>query len=190
MEFKFDIEGLPQLAARLDSIASMVSGPIAKVALAAGGEVIAVQARANIHSVTGAAVDDVVIVVRIHQEAGESYALIGPGWDPEKFRRTRQRRGRWANEAPAPDQTTNPGLYMKFVETGHRDAGEGLAHNLEYQRARYAAKKRGEKLNTAEFGTLTTPPHPWLGPAVDTRGEEALERVGESIRTQLESLSL
>lgn len=188
MEVKFEIEGLPQLAQRLDTIATIVSGPILRQGLEAGGEVIAVAARANIHRVTGMLADDVVIVVRVYQEAGECYALIGPGWDPEKFTRTRQRRGRWANEAPA--QTSNPGLYGKFVETGHRDAGEGLAHDLAYQRARYAAKKRGEKLNTAEFGTLTTPPHPWLGPAFEATKDEALEVVAESIRAQLEGLSL
>ena len=190
MEIKFDIEGLPQLAQRLDTIATVVAGPIAKQGLELGGEIIAAQARANIHSVTGRLEDDVVIVVRVYQEATESYALIGPGWNPEGFTRTRQRRGRWANEAPAPDQTTNPGLYGKFVETGHRDAGEGLAHNLDYQRARREAKKRGEKANTAEFGTLTTPPHPWLGPAFEARKEEALEVIAESIRAQLESLNL
>lgn len=187
METTFSIDGLPQLAARLDSIATIVSGPIAKRGLEAGGEVIAEQARANVHKLTGALAGDVVIVVRVHQEAGESFALIGPGWNPEAFRRTRQRRGRWANEAPAPDQTTNPGLYGKFLETGHRDAGEGLAHNLDYQRARRRA--RGP-INTAEFGTLTTPPYPWLGPAFESRAEQALEVCAETMRGDLEGLGL
>jgi HK97 gp10 family phage protein len=190
MEVNFELEGLPELAQRLDSIATIVAGPIAKQGLAAGGEVIADAARRNIHNVTGLLADDVVIVVRVHQEAGESFALIGPGWDQEKFTRTKQRRGRWANEAPAPDQTTNPGLYGKFVETGHRDAGEGLAHNPEYQRARRAAAKAGEKVNTAEFGNLSTPPNPWLGPAFEAKKDEAMEVIAESIRAQLESLNL
>ena len=145
METTFKLEGLPELAARLDSIATVVSGPIARHGLEAGGEVIAEQARANVHKLTGMLADDVVVVVRVHQEAGESYALIGPGWDPEAFRSTQQRRGRWANEAPAPDETTNPGLYGKFLETGHREPGQGLAHNLDYQRARRQAKKNGTR---------------------------------------------
>jgi HK97 gp10 family phage protein len=187
MEMTFAIEGLPELAQRLDSIAVVVAGPIARHGLEAGGDVIAEQARANVHKLTGLLAGDVVVVVRVHQDAGESYALIGPGWDPEAFRRTRQRRGRWANEAPSPDQTTNPGLYGKFLETGHRDAGEGLAHNLEYQRAR---RRAHGAINTAEFGSLTTPPYPWLAPALDERGEQALEVCAETMREDLEGLNL
>jgi len=187
METTFALEGLPELARRLDSIAVVVAGPIARHGLEAGGEVIAGQARANVHRLTGMLAGDVVVVVRVHQEAGESYALIGPGWDPEGFRRTRQRRGRWANEAPAPDQTTNPGLYGKFLETGHREPEHGLAHNLEYQRARRQAHGR---IDTAEFGTLTTPPYPWLGPALQDRGEQALEVCAETMRGDLEGLNL
>lgn len=195
METTFKLEGLPELAARLDSIATVVSGPIARHGLEAGGEVIAEQARANVHKLTGMLAGDVVVVVRVHQEAGESYALIGPGWDPEAFRSTKQRRGlwadkRWANEAPAPDQTTNPGLYGKFLETGHREPGHGLAHDLEYQRARRQAKKNGTRVDSAEFGTLTTPPYPWLGPALETRGEQALEVCADTMRGDLEGLNL
>jgi len=190
MEFTFKLDGLPELAQNLDSVATIVAGPIAKHGLEAGGEVVAAQARTNVHKLTGALADDVVVVVRTYRSAGESYALIGPGWNPEAFRRTTQRRGRWANEAPAPDQTTNPGLYGKFLETGHRAPEHGLAHDLAYKRARYAAKKRGEHVNSAEFGTLTTPPYPWLGPALESTGEEALVVCAETMRTDLESLNL
>jgi hypothetical protein len=36
----FDIEGLPQLSARLDNIATLVSEPVAREALQAGGKII------------------------------------------------------------------------------------------------------------------------------------------------------
>ena len=187
MEITFQIEGLPQLAQRLDQIATVVAGPIAKHGLQVGGQVIADRAHANVRKLTGLLASEIIVVVRVHQDAGESYALIGPAWDPEKFRRTRQRRGRWANEAPAPDQTTNPGIYGKFLETGHREPGHGLAHNLEYQRARRHAHG---PIDTAEFGTLSTPPYPWLGPAARDTSDEALVACAETMRTDLESLGL
>lgn len=190
MQIKFELDGLPELGQRLDRIATVVTGPIAKEGLTAGAEIIQAQAQANVHKLTGALGRDVVIVVRLYYQQGELYALIGPGWDPENFRRSTQRRGRYANEAPSADQTTNPGLYGMFLETGHRAPGSGLAHNLEYKREAYEAHKAHKKVNTAEFGTLSTPPYPWLGPAFESRKEEALETVAEVIRERLESLSL
>lgn len=187
MNLTFEITGLPQLAKNLDTVAEVVSGPITKHMLEAGGEIIRAQAEANVHKLTGRLAGDIVVVTRVHQDHAESYVLIGPGWDPESFRRTVQRRGKYANEAPAADQTTNPGLYGLFLETGHRDPGRGLAHDLDYKRARRAA---GHSISTAEFGTLSTPPYPWLGPAFNDRKEEALEVMAETGREELEALKL
>jgi HK97 gp10 family phage protein len=195
MEIIARFEGIADMGKKLDSIALLVSKPIAKHGLEVGGEVVAVEARANIHRHRpGGLADDVVVVTRVYQQNSESYALIGPGWDLENFTRTKRRRGRWAQEAPRADQTTNPGVYGYFVEVGHRAPGSGLQYNLEYQRAAYRAHKEGKVLNartgSLEFGTLTTPPHPWLGPAFDSKCEEALEACAETMREDLESLQL
>jgi HK97 gp10 family phage protein len=175
----FSIDGLPELAKRLDGIAQIVAGPIAKEALEAGGEVIARQAEANIHSVTGQLASDVVVVTRARVEGGERYVLIGPGFNPESFRRSVQRRGKYASEAPAADQTTNPGVYGLFAEIGHGPPG--------VHRERQRAKRNGKDI---EFGNAETPPHPWLGPAFETTVGEAVQVVADTIRERLESLNL
>lgn len=190
MEITFQLEGLPALAKRLDTIAEAVAGPIAKEALEAGGEIIRVQAEANVHRLTGALAADIVVVTRVMQQHTESYVLIGPGWNPENFRRSVRRRGKYANEAPAADQSTNPGVYGKFLETGHRAAGKGLAHNLEYKRAAYAARKQHLKVNTLEFGTLSTPPYPWLGPAAQDRAADAFQVIAEKINDGLQKFAI
>lgn len=190
MQIKFSISGLPELAGRLDRIATAVSGPIAQEALQSGGEMIERAAQANVHKLTGRLAGDVVVVTRFYRNGSEVYALIGPGWDPENFRRAVQRRGRYANEAPRADQTTNPGLYGMFLETGHRAPEAGLSHNLEYKRAEYAAHKAHQALSTAEFGTLTTPPYPWLGPAFNATKDQAMEKVAEVINQRMGELRL
>lgn len=190
MRITFDLEGLPELAARLDTIARTVVDPIVGEALERGGEVIRARAEQEVHKLTGALAADVVIVTRAHESSGERYVLIGPGWNPESFRRTVQRRGKWAQEAPRADQTTNPGLYGFFLETGHRAPGHGLSHDLEYRRASAAARKSGSSVNSAEFGNISTPPYPWLGPAFDETKDQALEVVADTIRQGLEGLNL
>lgn len=179
MEIKFSIDGLPELAKRLDGIAQIVAGPIAKEALEAGGDVIAAQAEANIHSVSGGLASDVIVVTRARVEGGERYVLIGPGFNPESFRRTAQRRGKYSNEAPAADQTTNPGVYGLFVEVGHGPPGT--------HRERQRSKRNGVQI---EFGSSETPPRPWLGPAFEATVDEAVQVVADTIRERLESLNL
>ncbi len=178
MEILFSIDGLPEMAKKLDDIAQAVAGPIAAEALQAGGEVIARQAEANIHSVSGALAED-IIVTRVKGKAGERYVLIGPGFNPESFRRSVVRRGKYATEAPAADQTTNPGVYGLFVEVGHGPPG--------VHRERQRAKRNGVQI---EYGSHETPPHPWLGPAFEATKDEAVEVMAQTIRENLEALKL
>ncbi|MFZ0322304.1 MAG: hypothetical protein WAL56_24465 [Candidatus Sulfotelmatobacter sp.] len=49
MEPIFDIEGLPELNARLDKIATLIAGLIAREALQAGGKIIKGRAMENVH---------------------------------------------------------------------------------------------------------------------------------------------
>lgn len=186
----FDIEGLPELNARLDKIATLVSGPIARDALQAGGKIIKDRAVENIHKKTGALAADIIIVTRMREQGVQKYVLIGPAWNPESYRRIARARGASNGEARA-DQTTNPGIYGYFLEVGHRAPGQGLAHNQQYRRAEAALRKQGKKLNTytnpssRDYGHLTTPPHEWLGPAVDSEGDKALRAAADVIQQEL-----
>lgn len=180
----FDIEGLPELNARLDKIAAMVSGPIAREALEAGGKIIKDRAVANVRKLTGALAEDIITVTRMREEGLEKYVLIGPGWEPNAYRRVSNRTVKNRAVASA-DQTTNPGVYGYFLEVGHRAPGQGLAHNLEFKRAQYAARKQGKRVDTSKYGNLSTPAYPWLGPAVDSERDAALQAASDVIETRL-----
>jgi hypothetical protein len=185
----FEIEGVPELNARLDKIATLISAPIAREALEAAGKIIKDRAVENVHKRTGALSEDIVIVTRMREQGIEKYVLIGPAWNPEAYRRVARGRGARSGEAHA-DQTTNPGLYGLFVEEGHRAPGQGLAHNLEYQRDKRGAKKQGRKVNSHDYGHLSTPPYPWLGPAVASEGDKALQAAADVIEQRLSEQGL
>src|ERR1700727_1317148 len=109
MEPTFRIDGLPELNARLDKIAKAVSGPIAREALQAGGKVIKDRAVQNMRRLTGALAEDIVVVSRMREEGLEKYVLIGPGWNPDSYRRVANRQASNRQIVRA-DQTTNPGI--------------------------------------------------------------------------------
>lgn len=189
MNLTFSIEGVPALNARLDAIAQAVANPIAKEALEAGGGVIEAAAKETAPRLTGALDEDIIIVTRMRGDGAEKYVMIGPGWNPDSFRRVARNRGASNREAAA-DQTTNPGLYGFFVEVGHRAPAAGLAHDAQYRRDAYLAKKHGRKVNTKDYGHLSTPPYPWLGPAFDASKEEAVEEMAAVIEEKLGALGI
>jgi len=189
MQMTFDIEGLPELNARLDKIATLVSGPIAREALEAGGKLIRDHAVENVRKKTGALAEDIVIVTRMREEGLEKYVLIGPAWNPDAYRRVARGRGAANRDAHA-DQSTNPGIYGLFLEEGHRAPGQGLTHNSQFKRDQAAAKKRGAKVDTSKYGHLSTPPYPWLGPAVEAEGDAALQAAADVIEQRLGELNL
>lgn len=190
----FSIDGLPELNARLDRIAVIVANPITREALQAGGNVIKIRAEALVRRLTGVLAADIVVVTRMRADStaggpGQKYVLIGPGWNPDLYRRVARNRGASGREAAA-DQTTNPGVYGYFLEVGHRAPGKGLAHDQKYRRDAYAARKQGKRVNTHDYGHLSTPPYPWLEPAFQTGKDPAMEKMAEVIRTRLEGLGL
>lgn len=186
MEPTFDIEGLPELNARLDKIATLVAGPIAREALQAGGKIIKDRAVQNVRKLTGALAADIVIVTRMREEGLEKYVLVGPAWDPNAFRRVARNRQAGNQAVASADQSTNPGVYGYFLEVGHRAPGQGLANNPQYKRDRAAARKQGKKVDTSKYGHLATPPYPWLGPAVTSERDAAFEAAAEVIEKRLE----
>jgi len=195
MESTFDIEGLPELNARLDKIATLVAGPIAREALEAGAELIKNRAMETVHRLTGALASDIVVIVRLREEGIEKYAVIGPGWDPDAYRRIAKGRGARSREA-RPDQSSNPGIYGYFLEVGHRAPGQGLAHNQQYKRAQAALRKQGKRLNTytnpssREYGHLSTPPYPFLEPAMESERDKALQAAADVIEQRLSEQGL
>lgn len=191
MIFVSEISGLGELGKKLDGMQQAIAGPIARSALAKGGEILRAQAEVNVHKLTGALAADIIVKVSVFKDNLDSYALIGPGWDPGNFRRVTVVSRHAGNREVVPDQTTNPGIYGYFLEVGHRAPGQGLAHNQEYQRAARISRKTGKLLNTytkpssREYGHLSTPPYPWLAPAAEQKGADALTAVGEEIRVGL-----
>jgi HK97 gp10 family phage protein len=213
MNAVFSMNGLPTLNARLDKIAMAVANPITRDALEAGGKVIQKRAEAEVHRLTGMLAGDIVVVTRIkqasapvgqgHFNAGEKYVLIGPGWNPDLTRHSglsgtpyasktgpignRQASNR---QVAAADQTTNPGVYGFFLEVGHRAPGQGLSKNLQFKRDQRAARKLGQRVNTKDYGHLSTPPYPWLKPAFDASKDEAVAKMAEVIESRLDGLGL
>lgn len=189
MNVIFHIEGIPQLNKRLDDIANIVANPIAKAALEAGGRVVQAKAETEVHRLTGALASDVVEVTRIRNDGTQKYVLIGPGWLPSGVGRSASNRAA-SGRGGSSGAGANPGLYGYFLEEGHRAPGKGLSHDLEYKRDSYRARKRGEKINSHDYGHISTPPYPWLGPAFESTKDEAVEVMADVIKEQLEGLGL
>jgi HK97 gp10 family phage protein len=187
MNLTYSIEGVPELNAHLDSIAMAVANPIAKEALEAGGEVVRAAAEGTVPHLTGALAEDLIIVTRIRNDGAEKYVLIGPGWEPDGA--AARNRGA-SNRGAAASASMNPGVYGYFVEVGHRAAGAGLSHNLQFKRDSAAAKKRGQRVDTGKYGHLSTPAYPWLGPAFDGSKEQAVQKMGEVIEQRLGNLGI
>jgi hypothetical protein len=185
MEPTFDIVGLPELNARLDKIATLVAGPIAREALEAGGDIIKAKAVQNVRKLTGALAADIVVVSRMREQGLEKYVVIGPAWSPDAYRRVASNRRAGNREVASADQSTNPGVYGLFLEEGHRAPGHGLAKDLEYKRDARAARKQGKKVDTGKYGQLATPAYPWLGPAVDSERDAALQAAADVIEARL-----
>jgi hypothetical protein len=156
--------------------------------------VIQQRAEELVHRLTGALAGDIVVVTRIRADStaggpGSKYVLIGPGWNPDSYRRVARNRGASGREA-APDQTTNPGVYGFFLEVGHRSPGKGLTNDAQYKRDSYQARKHGKKVNTHDYGKLTTPPYPWLQPAFEQTKEHAMDVMADVIRDRMGALGL
>jgi HK97 gp10 family phage protein len=213
MNVVFSIDGLPALNNRLDKIAIIVANPVTREALQVGGKVIKRRAEELVHRLTGMLAGDVVVVTRIRSSTaavgsgstsvGEKYVLIGPGWNPDLTRHSGLgghpyasktgpigNRGATNRAVANADQTTNPGVYGYFLEVGHRAPGKGLAHDQRYRRDAAAARKQGKRVNTHDYGHLSTPPYPWLEPAFNQSKDDAVAAMAEVINKRLGALGL
>jgi HK97 gp10 family phage protein len=163
-----------QLERNLQAIPAQLEAKIARQALQAGGNIVQAAAIAAAPFRTGALKDDIVTKVHTNTSGNfaDNYILIGPGYDRSRL----QVRNRGVH-AGAPDSSSSPGVYGKFVELGH--AGPGMARE----------KRRGEKASLAWASGKDTPPHPWLKPAFEATKDAALEAMRAVMEAGLEAVA-
>jgi len=150
--FEIEVKGLAETAAALREIPLKFAKSIMRDALRAGGEVIraAAEASAAYRSNTPEHLrEDIICRVYVTEDL-RGKAVIGPGYHSE-----------------GEDDLTrlsDPGVYGLFVELGHRAPGKSKAKQ----------KKSPGLLTKAEWGSGSTPAHPWLRPAFEATEELAL----------------
>lgn len=155
-----EVRGLAQLGRALNSIPAVFSTRILREALHAAGAVMATAAEATAPVRTGALRADIITKVHVSPDLRSNYVLVGPGYDRGSLlvRGTRfNRRGKLEAVVNTAD---SPGVYGKFVETGHK----------------------------LEFGGPGVPPHPWLRPAFEASKEAALGAFVAYVRAGLEAV--
>ena len=163
------INGLAQLAKTLEQdLPESMSKGVIREALHAGGAVIATEAEASAPRRSGELAEDIVVAVRVgtSRYGLNGVAFVGPAFDRSNLRT--RKRGKYAGQQ---DPSTSPGVYGKFVETGH--APPGMAAE------KRKAKRKGIEI---EFGGHDTPPQPWLGPAFNSSQSEALDAIVSTLR--------
>ena len=176
------VRGLQELLRRLDQVPLVLSRTVARNALEEAGEIIQSAAEASAPRRSGELADDIIVSVRVAGDLRSNRVLIGPGYNPSTLK-TRVR-GRYAGRQ---DTTTSPGVYGKFVETGHGMPGYSWSSRFG------SAKQRRRTGRQLELGSHDVPPHPWLKPAFESskdaavqvlvdRTKEALDRIDTLIR--------
>lgn len=163
------ISGLDQLAKTLEQdLPEKMAKGVIRDALRAGAEVIQSAAESSAPVRSGALKEDIVAKVNVSNTRSglAATAFIGPGYDRSALKT--RKRGKYAGK---PDSTTSPGIYGEFVEVGHAPPGKAAEKR--------SAKRKGIQI---EFGTGSTPPHPWLAPAFNSSSSQALDAIVASLR--------
>ena len=155
----------------MQAIPHQLESKIAHEALETGGGIVQAAAEATTPVKTGELKEDIVIKVHVNVSGDfhDNYVLIGPGYDRGGLRP--RKRGRYAGTV---DSSTSPGVYGKFVETGHAPPHGGTEKRR--------AKRKGIEI---EFGGRETPPHPWLRPAFEGSKDAAFEAMAEVMQAGL-----
>lgn len=176
------VKGLEELLRRLDQIPLALSRDVARKALAEAGALIQSAAMASAPKLTGELADDIIVEVHVSGDLQSNRVLIGPGYN-RALVKTRKR-GRYAGQQ---DSTSSPGVYGKFVESGHGMPGQSWSSRFG------SAKQRRRSGHQVELGSHDVPPHPWLKPAFELtkdaavqvlldRTKEALDRIDTLVR--------
>src|SRR5258708_36030613 len=168
------VKGLDELLRRLDQMPLALSRTVARQALEEAGALMQSAAEASAPKRSGELADDIIVEVHVAGDLRSNRVLIGPGYDRGLVKP--RKRGRYAGQQ---DTTTSPGVYGKFVESGHGMAGHS-----------WKSRRSGKQI---ELGSHDVPPHPWLKPAFDAtidaavqvladRTKEALDRIDTLVR--------
>lgn len=168
---EIEIKGLAELARTLEQdLPEKMAKSVIREALQAGADVFSSAIASSAPVKSGELSEDIVSRVVVRNDSGRlyAYASIGPGYDLSQAR-IRKRTGQ-------ADRTTIPGIYALFVERGH--VGPGL------HREAQAAKRRGVQI---EFGSGSTPPHPFMTQAFEGAKQNALDAVIDSLHNGIEA---
>jgi HK97 gp10 family phage protein len=157
-----------ELRRHLDQMPIALARGAARDSLQAAADVVAAGAEENAPRRSGALAEDIVTKVHVSGDLRGSYAIVGPGYDRTTI--PIRKRGAHAGEA---DSTASPGVYGKFVESGH--APPGLA--AETRRARRSGKE-------IEYGGRETPPHPWFRPAWEATKDQAFDALARTLAAE------
>jgi HK97 gp10 family phage protein len=150
-----EVKGLAELTRALNAIPAQFARLIMREALHAAGDVMKAAAESTAPVRTRLLKEDIVVQVYVQGDLSHNSVRVGPGYDRAALtvRKTGKHAGR-------PDTTASPGVYGRFVETGHK----------------------------LEFGSGSVPPHPWLRPAFEVSKEAALDAFVEYAQGGLEAV--
>jgi HK97 gp10 family phage protein len=173
------VSGLDDLLRRLDQLPLALSRQVARDALTAAGEIIqtAAEASAAEHRRSGELAEDIIMEVQVTSDFRHNRVLVGPGY-PGPGLKVRKR-GRYAGQQ---DSTTSPGVYARFLESGHGMPGYSWASRFG------SARKRRRTGRQIELGSHDVPPYPWLKPAFDASSEQAVGVLVDRTREALERI--
>src|SRR5579863_7222491 len=124
-----EVTGLRELGQALERIPAQLSRQIMRGALHAAGDVWKAAAESTAPVLTGELKKDIIVSVYVPGDLQHNSVRVGPGY--ERGSLPVRRHGKHSGKV---DTTASPGVYGRFVETGHR----------------------------LEFGGGGVPPHPWL----------------------------
>jgi HK97 gp10 family phage protein len=157
-----DIQGLEEMARRLDQLPLALARQIARPALQDAGEIIQAAAEANAeqHRRTGDLAEDIIAVVKVGSDLANMKVLVGPGY---------------------------PGPGMKTRKRGKYAGGHGMP-GYSWASRFGSAKQRRRTGRQVELGSHDVPPHPWLQPAFEASQDAAVEAVADRFRDALNNL--
>lgn len=154
-----NIKGLAELQAALAQLPVKMENNILRGALRAGAKVVAKQASANVHQVSGALAESVRFGCKVDRAGGRLTAFIRAGG-----------RGKKGSAKGG----KNPAFYAHMVEGGT------VAHLIKAK-----APKRMLAVGVAQVQHPGAKKKPFLRPALDLQATAALEAVREYIRNRL-----
>jgi HK97 gp10 family phage protein len=150
------IKGLAELQAALDTLPAKIEANIMRGALRAGAKVLATEAAANVHSVSGDLAASVRYGVKLDRAGGKLTAYVRAGGHGKK------------------GGAKIKAYYANMVERGT------AAHVIKAR-----APNKMLAIGVAKVQHPGARKKPFLRPALDTRGQAALERMREYVRTRL-----